>query len=85
MAIIIQLLIGLKPLERIDGIVPPLTIYFAFEITFVGQRLLNLLVSVRLGAKLIGGRRRLMSYDAHQFAAPVPHIANASCFGRARS
>ena len=52
--IIRELLVGLELFYGGDGIVTPLAVDIAFEIAFIGERLLNFLVALRVGMGLIG-------------------------------
>ncbi len=53
-SIVRQFLIGLKLFYGSDGIVTPLAVNLAFEVAFVGERLLNFLVALRVGMRLVG-------------------------------
>ena len=50
-----QFLVGLKLFHGADGIVTPLTVDFAFVVAFVGERLLDFLVAVRIRVGLVRG------------------------------
>lgn len=55
LAIAIELLIGLKPPQGIDGIIIPLTVHFTFEVAPIGQGFLDFCITVRVGVQLIRG------------------------------
>ena len=46
-AVVIEFLIGLKTLERLDGIIFPLAVRLALEVAPLLQRFLNFLVAIR--------------------------------------
>jgi hypothetical protein len=50
-------LIGLEALQGVHRIVSPLAIYLAFEITALGKRLLDLLIALGIGMKLVARAR----------------------------
>jgi hypothetical protein len=49
----IKFLVRLKSLQCVDGIIAPLPVYLAIEVAFVGKRLLDLLIALRIGVQLI--------------------------------
>ena len=53
-SIVRQLLICLELFYGIDGIVSPLAVDFAFEVAFIGKRLLNFLIARRVRMRLVG-------------------------------
>lgn len=56
LAATIEFLIGLKPLQRVDGVVVPLTVRLTFEVTPIRQRFLNFRIATGIGMQLISRR-----------------------------
>ena len=54
-SVIRDLLIRLELFYGAYGIIAPLAVHFAFVITLVGKRLLDLLVTIRIRVSLVGG------------------------------
>ena len=64
LAIGIELLICLEAFHRIHRIIAPLAIHLTFEVTAVGERLLDLLITFRIRMKLVTGRHRALGPGA---------------------
>lgn len=57
-AVTFELLVGLEPLESIDRILVPFSVWLTFEIAAIGESLLDLCVALSIRMQLIAGRGR---------------------------